>query len=287
MLDLDDPLWVTLGKASGHRAIPARLQSLSQSWDEEAANSLFYGDLCHQQTCYGSTYAAIPHLLEIAIPAPNVHQRREIAPFLGHVVLCATNPHLSQGENDLPQGLQPLGNETDRAKIEVIRREFFDALPTVRAICQTAFHENIDDPYLPLHLLAGIAAADGLCDLADLVESGQDGVLSCASCGWRYEYILFDDRIAIYADNHEPGATVGRSPADDLALQDYRDGTPTRSDGFLSPVSNAEDIADERIKALLVLADKAPSPTPALLLRNFLGSFDCLKCQTSVAVKGI
>ena len=36
------------------------LSKLAENWDDEAANSLFWDCLCHQGTCYGATYAAIP-----------------------------------------------------------------------------------------------------------------------------------------------------------------------------------------------------------------------------------
>lgn len=317
MLDLSDPLWLKLDDAHRDRDIPALLKQLAQDWHEETATSLLYDNLCHQGTCYGATYAAIPHLLEMAQQTSDPMQRNDIAGFLGHVAMQAfdsepcndgspsglpstlaawdekldifrslvetlqkTDRQSSRYEQEvlLPRHLHVLAidpvNEADLVKIEQIRQDFLASLGTIRALCERAFYENVDDEYAPLYFLSGMAAADGLPDLARLLQSGADGVLSCASCGWHYEYLLFDDRVAIYADDHEPGTTVGRSPADDAGLQDYRDGKPTRSDGFLSPISKTEDIADERIKALLVLANKAPSPTPAMLLRNFLGSFD-------------
>src|SRR5262249_46234788 len=68
------------------------------AWDDEEAHSLFGDHLCHQETCYGATYAAVPHLLEIAQPEANRHQRREIALFLGFVALCAFRTQQPDGE---------------------------------------------------------------------------------------------------------------------------------------------------------------------------------------------
>jgi hypothetical protein len=78
MLELYDPLWDKLGEH-----IPTMLSGLAASWDDEIAKSLLFDDLCHQETCYGATYAAIPHLLKIAEAEESRRQRREIAFFLG------------------------------------------------------------------------------------------------------------------------------------------------------------------------------------------------------------
>ena len=89
MLEVSDPLWNKVDDAHGVDYVPGILSELAASWEDEAARSLLFNDLCHQETCYGATYAAIPHLLKIAEPEENRQQRREIAFFLGFVALCA------------------------------------------------------------------------------------------------------------------------------------------------------------------------------------------------------
>src|SRR5580704_10076117 len=92
MLPLNDPLWKKLDDAHRDRSIPDVLAGLAESWNDEAANSLFWDCLCHLETCYGATYAAIPHLLKIAESESARHQRFEIALFSGFVALCALRP---------------------------------------------------------------------------------------------------------------------------------------------------------------------------------------------------
>jgi hypothetical protein len=92
MLPLNDPLWVKLGDAHRTRDIPALLRGLALTWDDDTAKSLFYDHLCHQGTCYGATYASIPHLIEIAQRPDERRQRLEIAIFLGFVVLNGLEP---------------------------------------------------------------------------------------------------------------------------------------------------------------------------------------------------
>jgi len=93
MLELTDPLWNKLGDAQLDQDIPVLLAQLAASWDREAAVSLLWNRLCHNQECYGATYAAIPYLLKIAEPEENRRQRREIALFIGFVALCARDLH--------------------------------------------------------------------------------------------------------------------------------------------------------------------------------------------------
>jgi hypothetical protein len=327
MLELNDPLWQKLDDAHRDRDIAKLLAGLAETWDDETANSLFWDCLCHQETCYGATYAVIPHLLKIADPERNRHQRREIALFLGFVALCALEPRRVPNENQplpgLPQSLDAWDRKLDcyrslvaafedprRARspyertellprykrilaiepvnaddlqvIQSIGAEFFSALPTIRALCERTLRENLQEENAARHLLSGIAAADGLLNVARLLDFGREGQFRCSSCDRGYEYILFGDRIAIYADDDAP-PTAHRLPAgesragESRMLCDFKEHAPSRADGFMVPAGD-DAVLDLRAAALLSLADRAASPEPALLLRNFLGSFLCCKC---------
>jgi len=325
MLPLNDPLWKKLDDAHRDRVIPEVLAGLADDWDDETANSLFWDCLCHQETCYGATYAVIPHLLEIAEPEENQHQRLEIACFLGFVVLCALDrrrpaadalqglPRTAQewdrkldvyrsllGHIEAAQGFTSDYEETverpryceilangpvkgrDLEKIESIRGDFFAALPTIRALCERSLLENLEDEHAPLYLLSGIAAADGLLSLAFLLTCGADGRFRCGSCDWEYEYRLFEDRMAIYAHESEGHESTG---AEDRVRMDYKDGAPSRADGFMVPVGNGQALGFA-VLALLELADRASNPRPALLLRNFVGSLLCCKCGKQGPIQG-
>jgi hypothetical protein len=312
MLELSDPLWNKLDDA--HRAddIPALLSELAVSWDHETAMSLLYDDLCHQETCYGATYAAIPHLLKIAEPEANRHQRREIAIFLGFVALCACEQSEGGALRGLPEtldgwdrkldcyrGLVATLERPDRPyreheqtkslpryreilaihpvsagdleKILSIKAEFYSALPAIRALCERALLENLQEKGAIRYFLSGIAAADGLLGIARLLNDGDDGRFVCAFCGLAYEFIRFGERIAIYAED------ATRTSREDKGLRDYREGAPSRADGFMTPIAE-NDILDARTTALLALAARAPNPEPALLVRHFAGTSLCCKC---------
>ncbi len=334
MLALSDPLWKKLDDAHRDRNIPLLLSRLAQAWDDEAANSLFWDCLCHQGTCYGATYAAIPHLLEIAQSAERTSQRLEIALFAGYVALRAFDhvPGVEGSDGDVPQGLPqtlegwdrkldvyrrlvaihedparaPFGYEKDDLlprcrrilatepvdardleEIHGIRRDFFESLPDIRSLCERAFRENLGDEHAPAYLLGGMAAADGLIDLARLLDRGPEGDFRCPSCGWQFSYILFGDRIAVYADDSPPGTLPAEPIGADRTLRDFKDGSPSRSDGVLKPLQESDKAPDTRIAALLDLAELVPNPTPALLLRAFLGSFVCTKCHVEGSVTSL
>jgi hypothetical protein len=329
MLPLNDALWKKLDDAHRDRDIPELLSRLSRRWDEESAKSLFWDCLCHQGTCYGATYAAIPHLLKIAEPAANRQQRLEIALFAGHVALRARErmPDLNDGSESralqgLPQTLDawdrkldcfrslfashlargvpyshqeqteftrylkilavgPVGAD-DLSKVDRIRDEFLSASPTIRVLCEHAFSEHLEDADVSRYLLSGMAAADGLLDLAALLDQGSEGQFRCSSCGWRYEYLLFGDRVAIYADEQAQRPKVNMGEI--RSFQDYKAGVPSQQDGFVTPAVG-EDALDPRMVALLSLVEPVSSSEPAMLLRHFLGRFRCCKCGAQGSIR--
>jgi hypothetical protein len=115
MLELHDPHWDKLGEH-----VPAIISELAASWDDEAAKSLLYDDLCHQETCYGATYAAIPHLLKIAELDENRHQWWEIAVSVGFVALCARAGY-RQGPGALRGRLVPTQRPRVKTSLTLLR----------------------------------------------------------------------------------------------------------------------------------------------------------------------
>ena len=122
MLDLQDPLWRKLDDAHRDRDIPEMLRELGENWSKDEASSLFWDCLCHQDTCYGATFAAIPHVLAIAERSEG-EPMRDIAFFLGHVARVAFQMNDGSGhiETTVPQGLPNTLNDWDR-KLDPYRR---------------------------------------------------------------------------------------------------------------------------------------------------------------------
>jgi hypothetical protein len=325
MLPLTDPFWKKLDDAHRDRDIPELLAEMADTWNEEAVNSLLYDCLCHQETCYGATYAAIPHLLNIAEPEQNRHQRRKIALFAGFVALCALEDRRREGRNGALPGLPETLKEWDKkldcfrglvashenpdrfnfayersvllprwkrvltvapvnaddlAKVQVIKLQFVASLPMIKAVCERALLENLRDEHAVRYLLSGAAAAGDLVSVARLLNYGAEGLLQCASCDWTHEYILFGDRIAVYA--REAAASVVRGK--DRMMRDFKDGSPSRCDGFIAPAQD-DEVLEPRAAELLALAKRAPDPRPAPLLRNFLSVFVCCKCRAQGPIR--
>jgi hypothetical protein len=145
--------------------------------------------------------------------------------------------------------------------------------------------ESMDDDGLRegtrhLLLLSGIAAAEGLPELALLLNQGDMGRLRCAACNSKFSYAPYGGRIAIYAE--PPPDTPSGSEPESL---DFMEGVSSRADSFIVPAGR-DDISDPRMRRLLDLADRSPYPEPGLLLRNFLGRIVCTKCGTRAAIRG-
>ncbi|EJN10788.1 hypothetical protein PMI42_05898 [Bradyrhizobium sp. YR681] len=324
MLPLDHPLWKRLDDAHRDRDIPQLLARLSEAWDDDSANSLFWDCLCHQGTCYGATYAAIPHLLTIARVDANRHQRLEIALFCGYVVLNALMPR-EQGDDQELSGLPRTAEEWDQkldcfrslvaqledpsrrpshhelarslpryrrillagpvvvadlGTIDEIRQEFLSLLSTVSKTCEQALLEKPERESAVMPLLGGIAAAEGHRDLGNLFFQGQEGWLKCTGCGLGHQFALLGDQVALYAEQRSsiPAAGMDRRP-----LLDMKEGTPSRSDGIMMPVDENRKLAPSIVR-LIRLADRVQPRPAAMLLRNFLGSFHCRRCDAEVPV---
>ena len=319
MLELSDPLWCKLNSAYGFaKDIPLRLHALAMQWDENDARELMYGDLMHQDTCYGATYAAVPYLLHLALPENNILQRMDIAIFLGHCVLCAfgrvaddTPPAsglkglavtLDSWEETresyrwmLDRGAErqmvadcreivdlapPTGSELQ--KFEIIRDDFVAFLPDIQSLCERAFHEHSDDEYIPRYLLSGVAATEKLTELAGLLESGEDGCFSCSACGAGIDYIMFGDRMALYIGQSQPKAVS--DPGTENSVLDFQDGEPKRADCMVIPYHDLEQQRSPAADKMINLAQQAENPELESLLRNFLGKFTCTQCEETCQV---
>ena len=71
MLELDDPRWSELSHAYGGASdIPALLRQLAKSPRQQGTKEepwfTLWSSLCHQGDAYSASYAAIPHIVEMA-----------------------------------------------------------------------------------------------------------------------------------------------------------------------------------------------------------------------------
>ncbi len=90
-LELSDPRWAELTHAYGSAVdIPAQLRSLRacttlpSRWQDEPLSSLWQS-LCHQGVPDTASYAAVPHLLEIALGRP-AREGEQVLHLVGNII---------------------------------------------------------------------------------------------------------------------------------------------------------------------------------------------------------
>jgi hypothetical protein len=173
----------------------------------------------------------------------------------------------------------------DMDRIKLIKVAFLSALPMVGEICERALLENLGNEHAIVPLLGGIAAAEGHTDLGNLLFQGKEGSLRCTHCSWGYVYVPFGNEIALYAKESPAPISAADGAADSRPLLDRKEATAARSDGFIVPAGDEQ--IDPSIMRLLLLANRGPASQPAVLLRHFLGSFHCRRCDASGPIRAV
>ena len=324
MLELTDPLWEKLDTAHRDQDIPRVLSELAETWNEEKATSLFWDSLSHQGTCYGATYAVVPHVLKIAEPDEKLQQRFEIAVFLGYITLCALEAQQGPPLPGLPETLEGWDRKLDcyRSLVAILEDrsrpssdyEQTELLPRYRKVVAIE-PVNADDlqkiQSIRAEFLSALPRIGALCQRAILEHlddpvsvryllsgvAAADGLLSVARLLNSGDEGLFRCSACHWGYEYirfgdriaiyaEPTMAPIRVAAEDRKLRDYQEQAPSRSDGFIDPAESG-DVLDVRAARLLSLAERATSSEPSLLLRNFLGQVHCCKCGVHGPIQGI
>ncbi len=86
MLALDDERWKLLSHAYGGIGdVPEMIKELQKDFESEKENDLFYGCLCHQNSTYSATFAAVLHVVEVAFQSNLTSKNRADT-----VIFCGT-----------------------------------------------------------------------------------------------------------------------------------------------------------------------------------------------------
>lgn len=323
MLPLTDPLWEKLGGAFRDQDVPGILAELAEAWDRERASSLLWNELYHQDTVYGATYAAVPHLLKMAEPDGNRRQRYDIALFLALVAACAPEPDPAAPFRELPETLEgwdrrldsyrglvasienpkrPASayeqsqlphykrilatepvNAADLEKIKSIRDEFRAALPSIAALCERALLENLDESGE-----TGIYLLGGIAAVKGLLDLAW--LLHAGEEGWLgCAACSWAYKYIFHGDRvaiYAEPERDSRMAYNRNAMLDWEEKSPSRADGFIAPADDA-DVPDPRVARLLALAQRGASPAPSVLLRSFLGHIQCRRCGARAPVRSV
>ena len=189
LIALDDPIWVRLYGPYGVEDVASILEALSQRWDEEVAQDLYWEKLHHQEDLYPVTFAALPWVWQLA-PRP-LEASAQTPLFLSHVLDCAlgtdgTGPH-GDGPRGRYRGLatdvsahqwdwlpaeQRLRPE-DMAVLERLEAWFTQAAPKMADACVGLV--SGEERFMDANLLRGPAALAGAALLPGALTMWGDG----------------------------------------------------------------------------------------------------------------
>ena len=188
MLSLDSPRWQSLSHAYGDAAdAPAMLRELAHDMDE--AWEFLWSALYHQGSSYTATYAAVPHVVDLAarVPAADRTRARCLA-FVGAVAL-------SGGAAPLPEDL---------------RADYIAAQQSARPLAIEALDAGAAPRSTVTSLLVTLAALDGDRDLASILEGFIDDELHLRCPGCRVDLVgTIDGNTLRIAREDEAGEPVG------------------------------------------------------------------------------
>ena len=163
MIPLDDPHWSELQHAYGTASdIPAPLQALaaspgpSRDPDEEPWFSL-WSSLCHQCEVYTASYAAVPHIVEIA--------------------LRATGP-IDFGFFQLPAGIEVARSSKRGPEVPPdLEEPYREAIARLMDCVALRRHDDWDEATL-LSALAAQAVAKGHCEASGALLSLDSDIIA-------------------------------------------------------------------------------------------------------------
>jgi hypothetical protein len=178
MLPLDDPRWNEMTCARGSAArLPAIIERLQHCLDESTeVDRDPLGELsetCHQWSTYDSTYAIVPHLVQIcARTRPGNVGRIEVLAWVGWCVAC-----LRLNRTAAPPELVDWFEES----VLTARLLIAESLPHV------AVEEKVYHLRTLRSLLAAFAACHGNPGLAFVLYELESGGTKCGHCGNFFE----------------------------------------------------------------------------------------------------
>ncbi len=188
LIALDDPIWTRLYGPYGVEDVAGVLRSLSERWDEDEAQDLFWEKLYHQETLYPATFAALPWVWQLA-PRP-LEASAQTPLFLSHVLSSALSIEGTGPQEGKPRGrYQGLGTDVsahqwdwlppeqrlrpeDMAVLEQLETWFAQAAPEMADACVALV--SGETRFLDANLLRGPAALAGGLDLPSALSMWED-----------------------------------------------------------------------------------------------------------------
>lgn len=268
MLALDDPHWKLLNHAYGAAGdVPEILADLKKNYDRERADALFYGSLCHQYTVYAATFAAVPHVLEIA------SQENSLPETKANVVIFAGAVHAFRDYDNRARI-----NSTDEALKaqldEKIQFAYRAAIEKTKRLAENLLEnsENLDEEnknalFFPLLAFYG---QENLSRIFFFFPSLDEFVFDCPHCANEIYLQPENERLVAYKED-----TIFNRAAEKSEI------TPA----LIDPQTwNGEFSEAEREKWILAAAEKYSLEALKYQIPFLFGRMICPHCRQSVKI---
>ncbi|MBC9908788.1 hypothetical protein [Chitinophaga varians] len=185
MLTLDDRAWEFLSGPFGiDESLPEAITELKSAYSKELLDDIIWERIYHQNTLYENTFAAIPHLLELAANGADPEMQADILCSLAVLIAEDVNPPLS---GTIPQEFSD-NTDLTAEQIRSIYHDYLQALRQLPALCEALI------PEVRLHMeedernyfLAAMAVAHGRSAFARVFiqyNEGEEYIAHCDACG--------------------------------------------------------------------------------------------------------
>lgn len=216
MLPLDSPQWATLKHAYGPaKETPQLLKRLREpsAWTDASREKL-WSSLCHQGSTYSASYAAVPHLVDLATVLP---------PKLRHECLVLIGSIVSAPDAD------PMPNALNASFEEAVSKAKELALHDLRT-------SKKQDRSGLIHLLQAVAALHRWPFFGSQLDGLVDGEFTadCPECGAELYVLVEKEGLTTSAED-----PVKKKTSERLAV------TPSDGGGKASPLAQLIVFADQ------------------------------------------
>jgi hypothetical protein len=195
MLALDDEKWSLLGHAYGKADdIPEMILELREDFESERENGLFFSYLCHQNSTYSATFAAIPHIVEIAFqPNLNATNQFDIIIFCGSVHALRNHDRRYKIASDDQDLVAKLTQEIENAYLKAIG----EIKPLAEKLFGNAELDDEDQKYLFFSFLA-FHEQEKLSQMFFEFSELDEFVFNCQNCKNEIYLWAEDERLVAY-----------------------------------------------------------------------------------------
>ncbi len=217
MLALNDERWALLshayGKADDIPEMILELKGLSKIDLEE--NDLLYGYFCHQNTTYSATYAAIPHIVEIAFQEnQSIENQTEIVIFCGSVHTLRNYDKRFRIKSDDESLIKELTFQIEDAYSKAIQK--------IKSLAKQFLAEKSLDDSERFYLFYVFLAFKGFENLSKIfiLNNFTEFSFQCPNC--QYEHFIYQDDSKMIPDTKDYDFDLKPSNIDLKNLSDFQ-----------------------------------------------------------------